>query len=183
MWIRSRSRVMGRRSFGRSSGAGCRGSQSDGRAGCAPFLPGSSAKRPGSHGPVRQDFSSAPRLADASDVVDGKESGQRRGSDASSDRSRHPLAVVPREPLADWRDVLQTGSAPPTECCCPYGYGKVHASAKKCMHCGEWLEEHAEPAPSKSKGGGRTNSDGRGIALVLIPWVGVALCWLWVGQS
>jgi len=61
---------------------------------------------------------------------------------------------------------------------CPLCGEEILAVALKCKHCQSVLGGPAlAPAPQTSSG------DAAGVVLLLAPWIGIALLWLWVGES
>lgn len=60
---------------------------------------------------------------------------------------------------------------------CPLCGEEILAVALKCKHCQSVLAEPPAPAPRPASG------DAAGVVLLLAPWVGIALLWLWVGES
>ena len=93
---------------------------------------------------------------------------------ASCGRGRHGGPWQPDQSSAKEGNV-STGEAGPTKSC-PYCGEQVLAIAVKCKHCQSALGVAAVTAP-------RAAGDGRGALLLLLPWIGVALCWFWVAGS
>lgn len=66
---------------------------------------------------------------------------------------------------------------------CPFCGEAILAIAVKCKHCNSILNASYPPPPPVVMSPPPPTSDGTGIVLALIPWIGVALCWFWVGES
>lgn len=74
-----------------------------------------------------------------------------------------------------------TSSSPPSTTSCPFCGEEILSVAVKCKHCQSALSAPAVTPPATSAP--RAQGDGHGTVLLLAPWVGVALLWLWVGES